>query len=78
MATSYATALAWIIDAANYRAQTMLPLAKGPMGIAFPEDGRTAIVSSHDSGLLTQIDLQEKRVIAARDGGAGIEVMAFY
>jgi len=78
VATSYATALAWIIDAANYRAQTMLPLAKGPMGIAFPEDGRTAIVSSHDSGLLTQIDLQEKRVIAARDGGAGIEVMAFY
>jgi DNA-binding beta-propeller fold protein YncE len=44
--TSYATALAWLIDAANYRAQTMIPLAKGPMGIAFPADGRTAIVTS--------------------------------
>jgi DNA-binding beta-propeller fold protein YncE len=78
VATSYATALAWIIDGANYRAQTMLPLAKGPMGIAFPADGRTAVVSSHDSGLLTRIDLEEKRVLSAHDGGAGIEVMAFY
>jgi DNA-binding beta-propeller fold protein YncE len=78
VATSYASALAWIIQAANYRAQTMIPLAKGPMGIAFPADGRTAIVSSHDSGLLTRIDLEEKRVLSAHDGGAGIEVMAFY
>jgi DNA-binding beta-propeller fold protein YncE len=76
--TSYATALAWIIEAANYRAQTMIPLAKGPMGIAFPADGRTAIISSHDSGLLTRIDLEERRVLSAHDGGAGIEVMAFY
>jgi DNA-binding beta-propeller fold protein YncE len=76
--TSYATALAWIIEAANYRAQTMIPLAKGPMGIAFPADGRTAIISSHDSGLLTRIDLEERRVLSAHDGGGGIEVMAFY
>jgi DNA-binding beta-propeller fold protein YncE len=78
VATSYATALAWIIDPRDYRAQTVIPLAKGPMGIAFPADGRTAIVSSHDSGLLTLIDLGSKRVIGAHDGGAGIEVMAFY
>jgi hypothetical protein len=78
VATSYATALAWIINAANYRAQTMIPLAKGPMGIAFPAGGHTAIISSHDSGLLTRIDLEEKRVLSAHDGGAGIEVMAFY
>jgi DNA-binding beta-propeller fold protein YncE len=78
VATSYASALAWIIDASDYRAQTMIPVAKGPMGIAFPADGRSAIVSSHDSGLLTRIDLETKEVLGAHDGGAGIEVMAFY
>jgi DNA-binding beta-propeller fold protein YncE len=78
VATSYASALAWIIDAADYRRQTMLPVAKGPMGIAFAADRRTALVSSHDSGLLTRIDLAEKRVVDAFDGGAGIEVLAYY
>jgi hypothetical protein len=35
-------------------------------------------VSSHDSGLLTRIDLVSRRAVAAFDGGAGIEVLAFY
>jgi sugar lactone lactonase YvrE len=78
VATSYATALVWIIDATDYRAQTMIPVAKGPMGIVFPADGQTAIVSSHDSGLLTRIDLESRRALGAYDGGAGVEVMAFY
>jgi DNA-binding beta-propeller fold protein YncE len=78
VATSYATGLAWIMDAADYRAQTVVPVAKGPMGIAFPAVGGTAIVSSHDSGLLTRIDLESKRVLDAHDGGAGVEVLSFY
>jgi hypothetical protein len=48
------------------------------MGIAFPPDGKTAIVTSHDSGLLTRIDLASKRAIAAYDGGTGIEVLTYY
>ena len=78
LATSYASALSWIMDATDYRRQTMLPVAKGPMGIAFAADNRTALVSSHDSGLLTRIDLAEKRVVDAFDGGAGIEVLAYF
>jgi DNA-binding beta-propeller fold protein YncE len=78
VATSYASALAWVMPADDLGAQTMLPLAKGPMGIVFPADNRSALVSSHDSGLLTRIDLYDRRVTAAYDGGAGIEVMAFY
>ena len=74
----YVGGLVWILDAADYRAQSVIPVAKGPMGIAFPEEGTTALVSSHDSGLLTVIDLAEKRAISAHDGGGGIEVMAFY
>lgn len=76
--TSYAGALAWVLDASDYRTQTCIPLAKGPMGIVFPPNNRTVLVSSHDSGIITCIDLAERRAIASYDGGSGIEVMAFY
>ena len=78
VAVSYATALAWVIDANDLSDQTMIPVAKGPMGISFPPDGNSAIITSHDSGLLTRIDLASRRAVAAYDGGNGIEVMAWY
>jgi YVTN family beta-propeller protein len=78
VATSYASALAWVIDAADLRRQAPVPVAKGPQGMAFPPDGKSVIVASHDSGLLTRIDLAEARAVAAYDGGNGIEVLAYY
>jgi DNA-binding beta-propeller fold protein YncE len=78
VATSYATGLAWVMAAADLRAQTAIAVAKGPMGIAFPPDHRSALISSHDSGLITRVDLATGRVLAAHDGGNGIEVMAFF
>ncbi|MPZ58716.1 MAG: hypothetical protein GEU91_19935 [Rhizobiales bacterium] len=78
VAVSYASALAWVIDANDLTDQTVIPVAKGPMGISFPPDGRSAIVTSHDSGLLTRIDLEQRRAVSAYDGGNGIEVMAWY
>lgn len=78
IATAYASGLAWLIDAADLRRQTLVPVAKGPQGIAFAPDGTTALVSSHDSGLLTQISLADGRIVAAHDGGSGIEVLAWY
>jgi len=76
--TCYAGGLAWVIDAADYRRQTIVPVAKGPQGMAFPPDGKSVLIASHDSGLLTRIDLATKRAVAATDGGAGIEVLAYY
>jgi DNA-binding beta-propeller fold protein YncE len=78
VATSYASGLTWVIDAADLRRQTPVPIAKGPQGMAFPPDGTSVIVASHDSGLLTRVDLAEPRAVAAYDGGAGIEVLAWY
>jgi DNA-binding beta-propeller fold protein YncE len=78
VATSYASGLAWVIDPADLRRQTLVPVAKGPQGMTFPPDGKTVLVSSHDSGLLTRIDLETKRPLAAYDGGSGIEVLAYY
>jgi YVTN family beta-propeller protein len=75
---SYACGLAWVIDASDYRKQTVIPVAKGPFGIAFAPDSRTALVASHDNGLLTEIDLQSKTVRSAHDGGNGIECLAYY
>jgi DNA-binding beta-propeller fold protein YncE len=76
--TAYAGGLAWVIDAADLRRQSIVPVAKGPQGMAFPSDGRSVIVASHDSGLLTRIDLASGQAVAAYDGGAGIEVLAYY
>lgn len=78
VAVNYASALAWVIDANDLSSQAMIPVAKGPMGISFPPDGKSALVTSHDSGLLTRIDLASCRAVAAYDGGSGIEVMAWY
>lgn len=78
VAVSYASALAWVIDAENLADQTMIAVAKGPMGMSFPPDGKSVLVTSHDSGLLTRIDLASRRAVAAYDGGTGIEVMAWY
>ena len=76
--TAYAGGLAWIVDAADLRRQAIVPVAKGPQGMAFPPDGRSVVVASHDSGLLTRIDLASKQAVAAYDGGSGIEVLAYY
>jgi DNA-binding beta-propeller fold protein YncE len=78
VATAYASGLAWVIDAGDLRRQAVVPVAKGPQGMAFPPDGKSVIVASHDSGLLTRIDLAEPRAVAAYDGGSGIEVLAYY
>jgi len=76
--TAYAGGLAWIVDAGDLRRQAIVPVAKGPQGMAFPPDGRSVVVASHDSGLLTRIDLASKQAVAACDGGSGIEVLAYY
>lgn len=76
--TSYATGLVWIAEGSDFRRQTIVPVAKGPMGVAFMPDGATFVVSSHDSGILTRIELASGRVVGSYEGGAGIEVMALY
>lgn len=76
--TGYTSGNCWLIDAADYRNQRLVPVAKGPMGMAFPPDSSFVLVTSHDSGLLTRIDLAAGKAVAAYDGGNGIEVMSFY
>lgn len=76
--TAYTSGNCWLIPASDYRRQTLVPVAKGPMGVAFPPDGTSVIVTSHDSGLLTRIDLATQKPVAAYDGGNGVEVLTYY
>ncbi len=76
--TGYTGGNAWVIDPTDLARQIHVPVAKGPMGMAFPADGASVIVSSHDSGLLTRVELATGRPTAAYDGGSGIEVLAFF
>lgn len=78
VATSYGAGQAWVIDAANYRKQKLLAVAKGPQGVAFDPDGKSVLVSSHDSALLTRVSLATGKPVTTYDGGEGIEALAFY
>jgi YVTN family beta-propeller protein len=75
---SYATGLAWVIDGSDLRSQTPVAVPKGPFGIAFAADGATALISSHDNGVIVRIDLEAKQAAAAYPGGDGIECLAYY
>jgi DNA-binding beta-propeller fold protein YncE len=76
--TDYASGSCWIIDPTDFARQSLVPVAKGPMGLTFTPDGGSVIVSSHDSGLLTRIDLATAKPIASYDGGSGIEVLCYF
>jgi DNA-binding beta-propeller fold protein YncE len=76
VATAYATGLCWVIDAADLERQRLVAVAKGPMGVLFEPDG-TVVVSSHDCGLFTRIDLETATPTVCFAGGAGVEVLAW-
>ena len=78
VAVGYAEGTGWVIDGRDYRKQVAFAVAKGPQGIAFAPDGKTALVSSHDEGLITKVDLATGKAVAAYDGGQGIENLAYY
>jgi DNA-binding beta-propeller fold protein YncE len=75
---SYATGLAWVIDGSDLSRQTPVAVPKGPFGIAFAADGRAALVSSHDNGVIVRISLEDGKITAAYPGGDGIECLAYY
>ncbi len=76
--TAYTSGNCWVMPADALRQQSLVPVAKGPMGMAFPPDSASVVVTSHDSGILTRIDLATAKPVAAYDGGNGIEVLTYY
>jgi DNA-binding beta-propeller fold protein YncE len=56
----------------------VLAVAKGPMGAAFAPDGEHVLVSNHDNGIVTIVDLARRRIDGWFEAGEGIETLAFH
>lgn len=78
VSTNYVSGVVHIHDGRNPRDHVLLPVAKGPQGIAYTADGKRAIIANHDSGIATVIDLAAKRIDGWFEAGNGIETLTFY
>lgn len=67
-----------IHDAHNLEDQVMIPVGKGPHGMVFTADNKKLIVSNHDCGMATVIDLETKKAVDWFEFGIGIEAFEFY
>lgn len=75
VSTNYASGVMHIHDAENIADHILIPIAKGPQGIAF---GADCLVSNHDCGLITRIELASGRAIECVVAGKGIEALTYY
>jgi DNA-binding beta-propeller fold protein YncE len=78
VSTNYASGVMHIHDAANPADHLLIPIAKGPQGIAFSADGKHALISNHDCGLFTRVDLAAGKAIECVTAGKGIEAVTYY
>jgi YVTN family beta-propeller protein len=67
-----------LLDTEDLGSQRILPLEKGPMGIAFPDQGSMAFVTNHDEGSVTLLDLKAKKVAGRFATRMGPETLAFF
>lgn len=68
-----------VMPANDLRQQTLIRVGKGPMGLAFTSDGKTALVGEHDAGTIAVLDLQgQGRYSSDFAMGVGVETLAFY
>jgi DNA-binding beta-propeller fold protein YncE len=78
VSTNYVSGVVHIHDGHELRDHSLLPVAKGPQGIAYTADGKRAIIANHDSGIATVVDLASRRVTGWFEAGNGIETLTFY
>jgi DNA-binding beta-propeller fold protein YncE len=76
--TNYASGTLHIMETDDLRAQTVLPVAKGPMGAAFAPDGEHVLIANHDNGIVTEVDLAGRKITGWFEGGEGIETLSYY
>lgn len=78
VSTNYVSGVMHIHDAKAPENHVMLAIAKGPQGIAFTADSTEAIVSNHDCGLFTRVDLATQKAIQCVPAGKGVEALTFF
>ena len=75
---NYAGGTAHIHDGNNPAEHVLIPVAKGPQGLAFSDDSKTLYVANHDCGIMTLIDVASATPTRWLPAGAGIEAFSFY
>jgi hypothetical protein len=75
---NYAGGTAHLHDGNRPQDHVVIPVAKGPQGLAFSDDNTTLYVANHDCGIVTIIDVAAEKAIDWRPAGLGIEAFSFY
>jgi len=75
--TSHEEPLATVLPA-SLDGQQPVHLQKGPMDMAFHEDGRTVLIANHDAGSISVVDLASGQVVRTLACGKGVETLSFY
>lgn len=78
VSTNYSSGIIHIHDGLNPSDHILVPVAKGPQGIAFGADGEYTLISNHDCGLITRVHLATAKAVEWFQGGKGIEGLTFY
>jgi YVTN family beta-propeller protein len=67
-----------VLDTQDLNRQHLFKTEKGPMGIAFPDQGTKVFVTNHDQGSISVIDLEDKKLVGRFATHMGPETIAFY
>jgi len=78
VSTNYVSGVMHIHDAQDPEDHVLLPIAKGPQGIAFDPDGEHTLISNHDCGLFTRVHLASQKAVACVAAGKGIETLTYF
>jgi DNA-binding beta-propeller fold protein YncE len=75
--TSFDEPLATIFNA-DLSSQHVVQLGKGPMNMAFHQDGRTVLIANQNDGTISVVDLECAEVSRSLRAGEGVETLSFF
>jgi DNA-binding beta-propeller fold protein YncE len=75
--TSFEAPLATVLSG-GLESQVLLHLGRGPMNMAFHEDGETVLIANHNEGSLAVCSLERGEVLRTVQAGVGVETLSFF
>ena len=75
--TSFDAPLATVLSR-GLESQVLLHLGRGPMNMAFHEDGETVLIANQNEGSLAVCSLERGEVLRTVQAGVGVETLSFF
>src|SRR3984885_8059214 len=75
--TSFDAPLATVLSG-GLESQVLLHLGRGPMNMAFHEDGETVLIANQNEGSLAVCSLERGEVLRTVQAGVGVETLSFF